>query len=273
MAAEIIEAQPTEEALDQLPTDEATMSTEELVQEFSGPDTTAPEAPEEADDLPEKYRGKSLKDVVTMHQEAEKALGRQGSEVGELRAVVDNYIQSQVSQQQQQPAPEPEPVDFFEDPQKAVDIAIENHPEIQQARKATATMQRQTALSQLQQKHPDAQNVLQDPSFAEWVKSSPMRMQMYHMADQEYNFDAADELISNYKERLSVAKQTHQVETSARRQQVKAAQTGSASGTNNAGAKRIYRRADIIKLMKNDPERYEALSPEIMQAYQEGRVR
>ena len=30
-----------------------------------------------------------------MHQEAEKLLGRQSSEVGELRKVVDDYISSQ----------------------------------------------------------------------------------------------------------------------------------------------------------------------------------
>lgn len=279
MAAEIIEAQPEDENTDQLPTDEAARTPEQLVEEFSSePSFSAdgqqsPEPPFEEEELPEKYRGKSLKDVVTMHQEAEKALGRQGSEVGELRNVVDTFIQSQISQQQQPEQTPQEPVDFFEDPQKAVDYAIENHPEVLKAREATSHMQRQTALSQLQAKHPDAQNVLRDPKFAEWVKASPMRMQMFHMADQEYSFDAADELISNYKERLGVAQQTHQVETQARKSQIKQAQTGSATGTGTAGAKRIYRRTDIIKLMKNDPDRYEALSGEIMQAYQEGRVR
>lgn len=277
MAAEIIEAQSEEPNTDQLPTDEAAMSPEELVQEFEGEpsfaaDGQTTEEPPFEDDVPEKYRGKSLKDVVTMHQEAEKALGRQGSEVGELRKVVDQYIQTQISQQ---PTPEPvkEEVDFFEDPEKAVSQAIDSHPDILAARDATQRMQRQTALTQLQQKHPDAQAVLQDPAFAQWVQQSPMRMQMYHMADQQYNFDAADELISNYKERQTVAQQTHQVETKARQQQLKAAATGSSSGANTSGSKRIYRRTDIIKLMKTDPDRYEALSPEIMQAYAEGRVR
>jgi hypothetical protein len=37
--------------------------------------------------------------------------------------------------------------------------------------------------------------------------------------------------------------------------------------------KKIYRRADIIKLMNSDPERYQALSPEILAAYAEGRVK
>jgi len=40
-----------------------------------------PEQPEqeaEVDDIPEKYRGKSVKDLVQMHQEAEKAIGKKG---------------------------------------------------------------------------------------------------------------------------------------------------------------------------------------------------
>ena len=278
MAAEIIEAQPEDETLDQLPTDEAARTPEQLVEEFTGePSFSAdgqqsPEPPFEEEELPDKYRGKSIKEVVAMHQEAEKALGRQGSEVGELRKVVDTYIQGQISTQQP-PEPEPEPVDFFEDPEKAVSQAIQNHPEVKQAREASQAMQRQTTQAALREKHPDLPNVLSDPKFAEWIQASPMRMQMFKMADQEYNFDAADELISNYKERANLAQQTQQVETSARKQQLKAAQTNSTSGANTAGSKRVYRRADIIKLMKNDPDRYEALSGEIMQAYAEGRVR
>ena len=48
--------------------------------------------PQEEPTLPEKYQGKSLEQVVQMHQEAEKLLGRQSSEVGELRKVVDNKV-------------------------------------------------------------------------------------------------------------------------------------------------------------------------------------
>jgi hypothetical protein len=49
------------------------------------------------DDLPEKYRGKSPKEIAMMHQEAERLIGKQGSEVGELRKVVDDYIRAQTA--------------------------------------------------------------------------------------------------------------------------------------------------------------------------------
>jgi hypothetical protein len=43
-------------------------------------------------------------------------------------------------------------------------------------------------------------------------------------------------------------------------------------GTGESG-KKIYRRADLIRLKMTDPNRYDALSDEIMAAYQEGRVK
>ena len=265
--AEILEQQPEDATLDELPTDQEERSSEELSTDFGGEDST--QAPQE--DVPDKYRGKSIQEVVSMHQQAEKLIGSQGSEVGELRKVVDGYINSQLSAQNQ-PEPE-EPVDFFEDPEKAVNRAIETHPEVVQARQAAQNMQRTASVQQLQAKHPDMAQVLQNPAFSEWVKGSPMRKEMFQRADQGYEIDAADELISQFKERTQVAHQAVQTETAARQQAVKQASTGSGTGTANAGSKRVYRRTDIIKLMKNDPDRYEALSPERMQAYAEGRVR
>lgn len=252
----------------ELPQDPNAMSSqEELIASLEGnPEPAAPE-------LPDKYNGKSVEDLARMHQEAEKLIGKHSSEVGELRKVVDQYIVQQLDTNKQEREPEPEPVDFFEDPDTAVNRAIENHPSVQQANQQAQQYQKQTAMAQLQQKHPDMKEVLGDPQFAEWVKGSKVRTQLFQQADAGYDADVADELLSLYKERQGVAQQTAQVETQARKQQVKAAATGAQGAGAGGGGKRIYRRADIIKLMKTDPERYEALSPELMQAYAEGRVR
>ena len=224
--------------------------------------------------IPEKYQGKSLEEVVQMHQEAEKLMGKQSSEVGELRRVVDDYIQAQLSHQQ---APvqqqEEDDIDFFTDPKSAVSKAIENHPKIREAEEYTQHYKKQSALAQLQSKHPDMRSILQDNTFAEWIKGSKVRTQLFVQADQQYDYDAADELFSLWKERAQVAQQTANVEKQARKQQVKSASTGNARGTGEGTRKKVYRRADIIKLMKTDPERYQSLSNEIFQAYAEGRVK
>ena len=266
MAAKLIDERPEQE--DNVEITE--LDTQE--EQFEQPEETQQAEPQ--DDLPDKYRGKSVQDIVRMHQEAEKLLGKQSSEVGELRKVVDSYIQTQLSQQQQAPQKsEDDDYDFFTDPDKAVSRAIENHPKIKEAEQYTQQYKKATALSQLQSKHPDMQQILQDNRFAEWIQGSKIRTQLFVQADQQYDYEAADELFTLWKDRQATVKQTAQAEKAGRKEAVKAANTGNARGNPDSQSRKIYRRADIIKLMKTDPDRYQSLSDEIMKAYQEGRVK
>ena len=139
--------------------------------------------------------------------------------------------------------------------------------------KASKQAKQQATLSQLKSKHPDMESILQDAKFAEWIKGSKVRTQLFVQADQSYDYDAAHELFSLWKERSQVVQQTANVEKQARKQQIKAANTGNARGSAEGSRKKVYRRADIIKLMRTDPERYQALSEEILRAYSEGRVK
>lgn len=232
-------------------------------------ETPEPQEPE----IPDKYKGKTAQELVQMHQEAEKLLGRQSSEVGELRKVVDNYIQTQLTEDTKEAPQQVEEVDWFTDPDKAVDRAIQNHPKIKEAEALTQQYRASTAMAELQRKHPDMQQILQDANFAEWIKASNVRTKLFVAADQQYDHESADELFSLWKERQNIVQQTAQVEQQARKQSVKAASTGNASGSTESAPKKIYRRADIINLMKSDPDRYAALQPEIMKAYAEKRVR
>ena len=263
-----------QEPVDQLDTQDTTEETQEPVEAAQ----EAPEdTPQETPEVPEKYRGKSVEDLVQMHQELEKFSGKQSTEVGELRKLVDDHIQTQLSQQQ---APQPQPedddeddVDFFVDPKTAVSRAIDNHPKIREAQAYTEQAKKQAALAQLQQSHPDMEQVLQDPKFADWIKASKVRTRLFVEADQHYDYDSAHELFSLWKEKNQVVQQTAQAEKAARKSAVKSASTGSARGSADTSRKKIYRRADIIKLMKNDPERYQMMSEDILKAYSEGRVR
>jgi hypothetical protein len=261
--AQMLDPQPEEENVDAIENEADEIQQEEVEQ-----------PQEEEPSLPEKYQGKSLEDVVQMHQEAEKLLGRQSSEVGELRKVVDDYISQSITTTAPQQYVEPEDdIDYFTDPQAAVNRAIENHPKIREAEQYTAEYKKQSSLAALQSKHPDMQDILSDNSFAEWIKASKIRTQLFVQADQQYDADAADELFTLWKDRKTVAQQTANVEKQARKQSLKAANTGNARGSAEGSRKKVYRRADIIKLMRTDPDRYQALSDEIMAAYAEGRVK
>ena len=265
--ATILDPRPEEENADQIEQNEVNEIQQEAEAEVEQPQV-------EESSLPDKYQGKSLEDIVKMHQEAEKLLGRQSSEVGELRKVVDDYISSQTQSAPQPQHVEPEDdIDYFTDPQAAVNRAIENHPKIREAEEYSSNYKKQSALAELNNKHPDMQDILGDPKFADWIKASKIRTQLFVAADQEYDADSADELFSLWKERKQVVQQTANVEKQERKQQLKAANTGNARGSAEGTRKKVYRRADIIKLMRTDPERYQSLSEEILTAYAEGRVK
>ena len=258
--ATLHDERPEEEEINEH--EEVGLITEEPVEEQPSPE----------DDIPDKYKGKSTADIVRMHQEAEKLLGRQSSEVGELRSVVDSYIQTQLDTTST-PEETEEDIDFFSDPDKAVARAIKNHPSIKAAEKQTQQYKQSTAMSQLTSKHPEMQDIVSDPKFVEWIKGSKIRTQLFAQADTQYDYDAADELFSNWKERQGAINQTVATEKTERKKAVKNASNGNTAGSGEANSRKVYRRSDIIKLMKDDPERYLSLSDEITQAYATGRVR
>jgi hypothetical protein len=226
---------------------------------------------EQKPELPEKYRDKSLDDIVRMHQEAEKLIGKQAQEVGEVRKLADELIKQNLGSRQQTRQEEPE-VDFFENPQKAVQRTVDNHPDILAARQVTQEMRRAQIQQRLAQEHPDFGDIAKEQDFANWVKSSPIRIKIFEQADSGYDFDSANELLSTYKQLRSVKqKQSSDDGEVTRKQNLKA--VGVDVGGSGESSKKVYRRADLIRLKMQDPNRYDALSDEIMQAYQEGRVR
>ena len=227
---------------------------------------------EQKPELPEKYREKSLDEIVKMHQEAEKLIGKQAQEVGEVRKLADELIKQNLGSRQQQTRQEEPEVDFFENPQKAIQRTVDNHPDIQAARMATLEMKKAQIQQRLAQEHPDFGEIARDQDFANWVKSSPVRIKIFEQADSGYDFDSANELLSTYKQLRSVKqKQTSDDGEVTRKQNLKA--VGVDVGGSGESSKKVYRRADLIRLKMQDPNRYDALSDEIMAAYQEGRVR
>jgi hypothetical protein len=229
------------------------------------------EVEESKSDLPEKYREKSLEEVVRMHQEAEKLIGKQAQEVGEVRKLADELLKQNLGSKQQQVEVEPE-VDFFENPQKAVQNTIDKHPDVLAARQAGMEFKRMQIQQKLAQDHPDYTQVVNDSEFQNWVKSSPIRLGLYAKADGEFDYDSANELLSTFKQLRGVrVKESGQADNAARAKTMKAIEVD--TGGSGESSKRVYRRVDLIRLKMQDPNRYDALSDEIMAAYAEKRVR
>jgi hypothetical protein len=223
------------------------------------------------DDLPEKYKGKSPKELAKMHEEAEKLISRQGGEVGELRKVVDDFIKTQTSKESKTQEPELSDTDFYVKPKEAIDRAIDSHPAIRDAKNATLQYKRSDTLARLAKDFPDYMDTVNDSNFAAWVQGSPIRTKLFIEAERNFDYDAAVELLGTWNDRKQLTQKVTDTSKVDRDKQLQAADVGS-TGANEPVSKKKYRRSDIIKLMQTDPNRYAALSDEIMRAYQEGRV-
>lgn len=233
-------------------------------------DTSSKE--EAVDDLPEKYRNKSLKDIIAMHQESEKLIGKQGNEVGELRRTVDDFIKTQTSRNlKTDEEPELSDDDFYSDPIQATKRAIDEHPAIKDAKQQAMAMKQAAVQNQIASKYPNFREIASSDEFGNWVKASKVRLELYSRAQDEYDFDSADELLSTWIERQEYTKKVTDTSKLDREQQLKSADMGT-SGATESTSKKKYRRSDIIKLMQTDPDRYDSMAPEIMQAYRENRV-
>ena len=175
-------------------------------------------------ELPEKYRQKTLEEVVKMHQEAEKLIGKQAQEVGETRKLADELIKQNLANKSQPiKEEEPEP-DFFENPKEAIRKTVDSHPDVLAGRQAALEFKKMQIQQKLSQEHPDFGQIAQDPEFVNWVKSSPVRLGLYAKADGEYDYDSANELLSTYKALRGVkAKQTTDAGEATRKSNLKAA--------------------------------------------------
>lgn len=269
--ATFTDTQEDDEQADQIQdTQEETSFEDEVEQEPQ----VQQEEPEE--ELPSKYKGKDLKEIVKMHQEAEKLIGRQAQEVGEVRKLADELIKRQIDTKKiDLPATQEEDIDFFADPDAAVTQKIDKHPAILEARKQAAELRKMQTLNRLHQNFSNFEETINDPDFAEWVKASQIRLRMYAQADAEGDYDSAAELLSNwnYVKPKAPAKAAAPEVKQQQRAAVKQATVDVGGASPGMSSSKVYRRADLIRLQLEDPDRYYALQDEIMSAYAEGRVK
>ena len=269
---ELPEVDANEKYID--PTKEESITPDAVEQTTAEPEEVTPE-------LPEKYRGKALDEIIKMHQEAEKLIGRQAQEVGEVRKLADSLLKQQLETKHDTQPSKAQEIDWFEDPEKAVKQAVENNPVLKKMQEEQAKQAQLVALQTIEKAHPDFVNVAQSDDFQQWVTSSKIRTRLYEQAS-DYDVDSALELLGTYKSLRNVKQQQQEtvkaadeslkkVEAETRSKNLKTAAVQ--QGGTGESTRPIYRRADLIRLRMQDPSRYESMAEEILQAYADGRVR
>jgi len=229
--------------------------------------------------VPEKFQGKSFEDVVEAYTNLEQDHGRKANEVGELRKLTDEILRQQVTQPQQQQQQEDvyynEDVgldDFFDDPSAAVDKAVNNNPRLRAIEDAIQREAHDKSYAALKTKHADVEEVVNSPEFSQWVNQSPARQRMFQEAHSGYDAGLASELLDFYKSshKMSIDDAREYRDNTAS-EGLKAATVE--RGSSNSSVKKVFRRADLIRLKIEQPTRYSAMEGEIQRAYAEGRVK
>lgn len=194
----------------------------------------------------------------------ERALTRQGHELGEQRKLIDRVLLNQVG-------PKKEKTDFFAEPDKAVQEAILGNPVIQALAQNADTLKQTTMVATLRAKHPDYVEVSKSEPFLKWVGDSKVRTDLFLRADKGYDFDCADELLTTWKERQTIAK-TAKAEQEVKQQNDENLKTAKVT-TGNAGVagKKTFSRMELMRLKTSDPEKYNSLN--VSELYAQGRVK
>ena len=207
---------------------------------------------------------KSVDELITMNEDAQKQISRQGNEIGDLRALTDEILRKQLEDTKpKEPTPE---VDWDYNPKEAAEQLVAEKVDAIEAKLEEG--QRQRALETFTEKHPNYRDVSSSDDFREWVTNSQYRVRMYENGNAG-DFNAADDLFTEW-ERLNPGEEA---DDSASEQKQKLKDAKMEKGGGSPATKKIYRRADIRNLRLTDRAAYEARSDEFHLAYQEGRVR
>jgi hypothetical protein len=235
-------------------------------------------AKKEEAQLPPKFEGKNVDEIVKSYANLEQQFGRQGSELGELRKLADSLIQKNLQDTSNTRSESLEKSisedDFYSDPVNAVRKVVEEALEPMKSNlsqtKVDSTVQR------LQAKHPDMADVVNDLGFQQWIMETTPRQDMWVKASNG-DFEYADELFTQYKgnntSQVQAQKEQKQVVKNRELEDASSVSSGASQDAGGSSGKTIYRRSELIRLKMNDPTRYGDLHGEIMQAYAEGRVR
>jgi hypothetical protein len=231
------------------------------------------------DDVPEKYKGKSVEDLIEMHKNAEQRLGQLGNEVGSLR--------KQVLQPREERKPEPKKevnVDLLlENPEEAVETLVKQSPSVRKLNETVAQFEVERSRSKFESKHGDWKDDMQNPAFFEFVNGHDLRKGLAAAADSG-DFQAADYLWDMWKE----VKQVKSQEDKAKKEQEKATRERKLkdgtleSGTGNSTeSKKVFKRSEIRDLKmraKQGDRKAQAVvddpswQTEILNAYAQKRV-
>jgi len=244
------------------------------------PTDEKPAAAAEVPEVPEKYQGKSVGDVIDMHQNAEKRLGEIQNELGTMRGLVTDLSALQ------RPAPEPQPAaqepvdvsgdDLLSDPVAAVQKILQ--PELDKlsaaSDKRAADDLFQTEGKALLEAYPELDSTVRTAEFQDFVNRTPSRQAELELASRGTGVAqvrAANRLMEDYTDFQTTAS-AEKTDPTPVEEARKVATEAAGTGAPISGKPQIFEH-DVIALINSDSTKYRSPSyqKELMAAIKEGR--
>lgn len=232
----------------------------------------APEAPEPTS-LPEKYKGKSVEDVIEMHRNAEQLNGRLANELGSYKKNASAWIDQQLVQSK--PKEVEEEIDddlYLENPKEAINKAVNKR--VKGIEQKVEEQERNSIETAFNQKY-NVESYVSDPDFTSWLQKSDRRLQKAATV-QAYNtnwkasVDAAAELFDSYNEFKAETKKVEPAKHKKPNVSDAHAESGKESGT--AGKSYEFKRSELLAMRTEDPDKFDRIQTRIIKAIKDGKV-
>lgn len=243
----------------------------------------------QADDVPEKYKGKSVKDIISMHENAERELGRSRNEIGTQRRLLDEVLGLRRATAQSSPPAPVVPVStqqLIENPEETITQVATRVADqrVGQQGERLAHLESLVQTDNLRKKHGSYEDVLMSPDFQDWARKSPYRIGLITKAAQG-SFEASDEVLSLYSEITEARKPaTATTTTQTKDPNLDAARAAATVKSGGSGVNRVvdtsgqgkqrFSRKVLAQMYTNEPHRYAELADSgvLEQAYADKRI-
>jgi len=228
-----------------------------------------------------KFEGKSAGDILEAYNNLHSAFGRQSNDLGVQRKLTDQLLDLKRTTDLSDNSPEPIEIDsgqLIDNPTAVVnDVLGKNNETVlnhvdNRLNQLEGTLRQQAFIS----KHPDVEQVSNDPKFKSWLEASPIRTNAAEQA-RAGDWDMADALISEFKTANTAPVQESAApaaDPNAAARQV-GLETAATTAVGDTPEGKVYSRAALMRMRVERPAEYEdqAFQSVIMKAYAEGRVK
>ena len=233
-------------------------------------------------EIPERFKDKSIEDVIKSYTELEKAYSRQGNDLGEYRKLSEQLLALESAGGSKETETQSEDISIdalYDDPKGTIEKVVSQRvsgleQQIQQERF-------NERLKQMNSKYDGWQEEVRTPEFVNWVQewaNTPVRQRLVMQGDQG-DLDAAEEVLLSYYEKKQLAQQARQSERKAKRDADLAKGTLESGSPDSPESETTFSRKKLLDLRirakQGDRKATEFLKDnqlDIARAYAEGRL-